>query len=154
MKYSVLVLCLLLLSACTAPGNRLTDGLWRGVFQVQDAEIPFLFEVKSAHTENPVVTLINGEDRFDLSGATYRNDSVIIPIKVYDAVMEAKVNGKRMTGRLVKLYSNRPDGRVPFMAQEGASSRFTDTGEIVDLYNDSNSFSVVVTRILDDEKNN
>jgi thiol-disulfide isomerase/thioredoxin len=96
---------------------------------VRDAEIPFLFEVKSADTENAVVTLVNGEDRLDLTDVTYRNDSVIIPIKVFDAVMEAKIDGERMSGRLVKLYSNRPDSRVPFTAQKGAASRFTETGE-------------------------
>jgi len=120
---------LLILPACHTPEHRLTDGSWRGVFQVRDAEIPFLFDVKSADTENAVVTLVNGEDRLDLTDVTYRNDSVIIPIKVFDAVMEARIDGERMSGRLVKLYSNRPDGRVPFTAQKGVASRFTGTGE-------------------------
>jgi thiol-disulfide isomerase/thioredoxin len=117
------------LSACSSPVNRLTDGPWRGVFHVQDAEIPFLFEVKAADTGNPTVTLINGEERIDLADVTCRNDSAIIPVKAYDAVMEALIDGDRMSGRLVKLYSNRPDGQVPFTAQKGAAPRFADTGE-------------------------
>jgi len=121
-------LTLLILPACSTPVHHLTDGSWRGAFQAQDAEIPFLFEVKSANTENAIVTLINGEDRLDLAGVTYRNDSVIIPIHVFDAVMEAKVDGERMSGRLVKLYSNRQDSRVPFTAQKGVASRFAETG--------------------------
>ena len=129
MKNIVILLFLWLLSACSEPAYRLTDGQWRCVFHTQDTEIPFLFDVKSANTENPVVTLINGEERVVLTDVTYRNDTVIIPIKIYDAVMEAKVNGMSMTGRLVKLYSNRPDGRVPFTAQKGVVSRFADTGE-------------------------
>ena len=129
MKNIFLLLLMVLCSACTAPAHRLTDGLWRGVFHVQDAEIPFLFDVKSAKTGSPVVTLINGEERVVLADIVYRNDSIIIPVKIYDAVMEAKVDGTCMTGRLVKLYSNRPDGRVPFTAQKGVASRFIDTGE-------------------------
>ncbi len=117
------------LSACSPPANHLTDGLWRGVFNAQDAEIPFLFEVKGADTEHPLVTLMNGEERVDLADVTYRNDSVIIPIKAYDALMEAKVESEQMNGRLVKLYSNRPDGRVPFTAQKGSAPRFPDHGE-------------------------
>ena len=113
-----------LFAGCSAPTHRLTDGQWRGAFQAQDTEIPFIFEIRSAATENPTVTLINGDDRFELTGITYRNDSVIIPIKIYDAVLEAKIDGERMSGRLVKLYSNRPDGRVPFTAQKGALPRF------------------------------
>ena len=118
-----------LLSACSTPADRLTDGMWRGVFQAQDIEIPFLFEIKAANTENPVVTLINGEERVDLTGVTYRNDSVMIPVKIYDAVLEAKVDGDRMNGRLVKLYSDRPDSRVPFIAQKGSLPRFENSGE-------------------------
>ena len=118
-----------LLSACSTPANRLTDGRWRGVFHAQDTEIPFLFEIKAADTENPVVTLINGDERVDLAGVTYRNDSVIIPVKTYDAVLEAKVDRERMSGRLLKLYSNRPDGRVPFTAQKGNVPRFENVGE-------------------------
>ena len=118
----------MVLPACSAPVHLLTDGSWRGVFQTQDTEIPFLFEVRSANTENAVVTLVNGEDRLDLAGVTYRNDSVIIPIKVFDAVMEAKVDGEWMSGRLVKLYSTRQDSRVPFTAQKGVASRFAKTG--------------------------
>ena len=129
MKNIFVLVFMSLLSACSAPTHHLTDGFWRGVFHVQDAEIPFLFDVKSANTENPLVTLINGEERVELTDVIYRNDSVLIPIKIYDAVMEAKVDGISMTGRLVKLYSNRPDGRVPFSAQKGVASRFADTGK-------------------------
>ena len=129
MRNIVVLILLGLFSACSAPTHRLTDGQWRGVFEAQDTEIPFLFEVKSADTENPTVTLLNGEDRLDLTGVTYRNDSVMIPVRIYDAVLEAKIEGERMSGRLVKLYSNRPDGRVPFTAQKGDLARFADTGE-------------------------
>jgi thiol-disulfide isomerase/thioredoxin len=124
----ILLISMGFLSACSASTHRLTDGQWRGVFEAQNTEIPFIFEVKSAETENPTVTLLNGEDRLDLSYVTYRNDSVIIPIRIYDAVLEAHVEGERMSGRLVKLYSNRPDGRVPFTAQKGVMTRFADTG--------------------------
>ena len=121
-------LTLLIFPACSSPVHRLTDGSWRGVFQAQDVEIPFLFEVKSANTENTVVTLLNGEDRLELTGVNYRNDSVIIPIQVFDAVLEARVEGEHMTGRLLKLYSNRADSRVPFTAQKGDAPRFAETG--------------------------
>ena len=129
MKNVIILLFLCLLTACSKPSWQLTDGLWRGVFHAQETEIPFLFDVTSADTGNPVVTLMNGEERVVLTDVAYRNDSVIIPIKIYDAALEAKVNGKSMSGRLVKFYSNRPDGRVPFTAQTGVSSRFEVAGE-------------------------
>ena len=129
MKPFVLLSLIGLLTTCSAPTHRLLDGLWRGVFPVHDTEIPFLFEVSDADGAFPVVTLINGEDRLDLTDVFYRNDSVFIPVRIYDAVMEAKVEGKRLTGALVKLYSNRPDGRVPFTATQGKTPRFVATSD-------------------------
>ena len=126
MKNLVAVLFLGLFSACSSPTHHLMSGLWQGVFQAQGTEIPFRFEVNSAETENPVVTLINGEERLDLTDIVYRNDSVIIPIKIYDAVLEAKIVGMRMSGMLVKLYSNRSDSRVPFTAEKGITWDITE----------------------------
>jgi len=125
----VIITLLILLASCSNWNNRLKDGQWRGVFFVHDTEIPFIFEVRSAKTNRPIVTLVNGDDYFVLTDVTYRNDSVFIPIKIYDATLEAKIKGDRMSGILVKHYSTRPDGRVPFTAQKGNFSRFTDTDE-------------------------
>ena len=127
--FLILIFVVIFTSCATSESHHLTDGLWRGVFQIQDTEIPFIFEVKSADKESPAAILINGADRFVLTGVSYRNDSVIIPIKIYDAVMEAKISGESMNGRLVKLYSNRPDGKIPFTAQKGDLPRFEVTDE-------------------------
>ena len=130
MKTNYLCLIFLVLfAACTAPAHHISDGQWRGVFQVLDNEIPFIFEVKSVATGNPVVALINGDDRFELTGVSYRNDSAIIPIKIYDAVLEVKIERENMSGRLLKLHSNRPDGRVSFTAQKGSFPRFPENNE-------------------------
>ncbi len=122
------IFMMLFLAACSSPTNRLTDGRWRGVFVVPDNEIPFMFEVSNA-ASNPVFTLINDEERIDLSGITYRHDSVFIPIPAYDAVMKAQVRGDYMSGMLVKLYANNPGARVPFTAQKSILPRFIDNGE-------------------------
>ena len=118
-----------LLFACSSSNNRLTDGIWRAEFLVPDDTIPFLFEVSGADSDNAVLTLINGRERVNLTGISYRNDTVIIPIDAYDAVLEAVVSGGGMTGTLIKRYSTAPSGRVPFTAQKGVAPRFPDNGE-------------------------
>ena len=140
-----------LFSACSTPTGRLTDGRWRGVFQVHDTGIPFLFEVKATDTENPVVTLINGEELVELTDVTYRNDSVMISIIAYDAVLEARVEGEHISGRLVKLYSNRPDGRVPFTAKKGDAPRFENTGEKATVSLDGRWEITVPERVIADQ---
>ncbi len=102
----------------------LKEGLWRGVFTVPENEIPFVFEVKGTDARNTSVFLINGEDRFQLKNIAYKNDSVIIPIDLYDAVLKARISGNSLQGNLIKGISGKSVSVVPFMAEFGNLPRF------------------------------
>lgn len=121
----VLFFVLLGLTSFQQDSKTLKEGLWRGVFTVPENEIPFLFEVK----DNSVL-LINGEDRFQVKNIACRNDSVFIPIDLYDAVLKAKVTENSMQGRLIKLINGKPDAGVPFKAEYGNLPRFPESAEI------------------------
>jgi len=128
-QFKFLLIIIIMHTSCSAPTSRLTDGRWRGVFKTQNTEIPFIFEVKHDKTGKPSVTLINGEDNFVLTDIVYRNDSVIISVRIFDAALEARIEGESMNGMLVKYYSSIPDGRVPFSAQKGDAARFAGSDE-------------------------
>ncbi len=125
---TILFTSVALLFGCTPKdSNRLTDGSWRAEFQVPENKIPFVFEVSgSAADSTTVVTLVNGSERVTLKGVSYTNDSVNIPIRTYDAVLTAKVDGKYLTGYLKKLYSG---ASIPFTAERCNVPRFPDNGE-------------------------
>jgi len=126
----VLFFVLLGLTSFQQSPKNLKEGLWRGVFTVPENEIPFVFEVKGTSAEKTSVFLINGEDRFQLNNITYRNDSVFIPIDLYDAVLKAKLTENSLEGRLIKLSAAKPDNGVPFKAEYGKLPRFPDSTEI------------------------
>lgn len=110
--------------ASSAPLNQ---GTWRGAFKLPGNEIPFMFEVKSKSADSITVFLINGADRFPIKHVGYRNDSITIPIDLYDTVLKAKVAGNSMQGRLFKLNTAKPDSGVPFKAECGKLPRFAES---------------------------
>ena len=80
-------------------------------------QIPFVFEVKHNSTDSTAVYLINGEDRFKTNKVTYSNDSVSIPIDLYDVVLKGKVTANAFEGSYIKTAANRKITRVPFKAE-------------------------------------
>jgi peroxiredoxin len=113
----------------------LKNGIWRGELSVKDNQAPFLFEVKNAGTNSAVVILMNGEERVELKGISYRNDSVIIPVESYDAVIKAAVSGDKLQGRFLKNYIPNDPG-VIFRAQFNNTNRFAPVPNPVNVYVD------------------
>ena len=118
-----------LLTACQSPVKPMKQGLWRGVFVLPENEIPFTFEVKGTTTESSSVFLINGEDRFELKNVIYRNDSVFIPIDLYDVVLKGKVTENTLNGFYNKRAANNKTTSIPMKASFGALPRFRTTNE-------------------------
>lgn len=125
MKYYSLLASILLSSGATAyaPKNSL-DGFWRGVFTLPNAEeAPFNFELKGQ-----TAWFINGEERFEIQGVTQKNDSLFIPVDIYDAVLKAKIeNAQTLSGVFQKLHTETPDPGIPFQAKQGLEYRFFET---------------------------
>ncbi len=119
----------LLFNACQTGDNKLKDGRWRGEFVAADQKIPFIFEVTDANTDHPAAFLINGAERFPLKNITYRNDSVIIPVDLYDAVMTAKLTANTLTGKFRKLNTEKPGEGLTFLAVHGDIPRFPGSPE-------------------------
>lgn len=111
----------------------LKDGIWRGELSVADNhKAPFLFEVKNAATPSVKVVLINGEERVDLAGVTFRGDSVIIPVESYDAVIKAVVTGNTLQGRFLKNYMPN-DAGVALSAEYNNKNRFAPVTNPADV---------------------
>lgn len=115
--------------ACKQEGKPLKVGPWRGVFTVPGHEIPFQFEVSAPSAGVSKICLVNGSDRFEIKNITYREDSIFLPMELYDALIKAKISGNRLTGTLVKLGSAKPIAGIPFTADYGITYRFPETGE-------------------------
>ena len=115
--------------ACQSEKPQLKVGIWRGAFILTDLEIPFVFEVKGQSPDSLTVDLINGAERFPLKNITYNNDSVTIPIDLYDAVLTGKLTENSIDGKFIKLTTAKPDPGISFKAEFGNSNRFPQSTE-------------------------
>ncbi|HJV77842.1 MAG TPA: TlpA disulfide reductase family protein [Paludibacter sp.] len=132
-KIMFVVVAVLTLSGQAQNKTVLKDGIWRGELSVADNhKAPFLFEVKNAATPSAKVVLINGEERVDLIGVTFRGDSVIIPVESYDAVIKAVVTGNTLQGRFLKNYMPNDIG-VALSAEYNNKNRFVPVTNPADV---------------------
>lgn len=97
------------------------QGIWRGTFSLSGGqEAPFNFELK-----DQTVFLLNGKERFELKGVSQRNDSLFVPIDVYDALLVAKLEtNKTLSGVFRRLGASSADPGIPFKAEAGSRYRF------------------------------
>lgn len=137
-KLFILSVLIIVTSSCIQQNgtDKLQSGTWLGELEVgENKKVPFLFEVSNTTSNFSTVTLINGEDRFNLEGATLNNDSVIIPILAYDAVIKGTINDNQIDGKFIKNYIENDTG-VPFRATYGINNRFQpvsqSTSQLID----------------------
>jgi peroxiredoxin len=122
------IILVFVFSACQPGTKPLKEGLWRGVFILPENEIPFVFEVMGTNPDSTAIILINGTNRFQVNHISYSNDSVTIPIALYDAVLKGELKGNSINGKFIKSGTAK-DEEIPFKAVWGDSPRFPLKGE-------------------------
>ncbi|MBW8685721.1 peroxiredoxin family protein [Chitinophaga rhizophila] len=108
------------------------EGVWRGVFTVNEASVPFNFEFKGKDPEHVVFSLITGSRRDDFMVKRIADDSLFIKMNTYDAALFARIESDgRITGEYRKLTPDFRENALPFVAEAGKKYRFTEPGKDV-----------------------
>lgn len=108
------------------------EGTWRGVFTVNEREVPFNFEVKGNKAESASFALINGSRRDYFVVKQIAPDSLFIKMNTYDAALVAKIESDgRLTGSYKSLVPNFRGNSLPFVAEWGKTYRFIEPGKDV-----------------------
>lgn len=122
---------LLIVSATCKPEtdevNRLKTGIWRGVIEIQDRELPFNFEVTRDDEGGYDIYLINAEERLLLDEVILTKDSVAMALHIFDADIKARIWGDSLSGLFIKNFA--VDYRLPFRAAYGQDFRFKRAAE-------------------------
>ena len=121
-KLIVISFLLVLLTSCHHHSH-LQEGIWRGELSLIEKQAPFLFELKMNGNDSATITLINGSEKVELTGARIDGDSIHIPILAYDTYIKAFIGHQGMEGRFYKNYIENDSG-VPFKAVYGNYNRF------------------------------
>lgn len=126
---SLLTLALLMIvNACsreTAPEIAgLRVGPWRAVLQVPGGELPFGMSV-AARDGKPVVTLINGPSRVEVTEITVDQGEVTLLMPGFENRIVAKVDGGVLQGTLTMVKAGGKLQLIPFSAVHGQAWRFS-----------------------------
>ncbi len=110
---------------CYLLSAQLKPGEYRGILlldSINNIELPFTFEVP-AKSKKPELIIKNADEKIIVTEITFKGDSVLFKMPVFDTEFRAKKNGDDLTGVWINHY--RKDKRiVPFTAKYGQGLRF------------------------------
>lgn len=113
-------------------GKVIKEGVWRGVFNVSETQVPFNFEFKGKDLEHGTFTLLNGTRRDDFHVTRLGKDSVFIKMNTYDAALVAKIEDDgTLSGEYRSLVPGFRGNSLPFTAEHGKNYRFVEPGKDV-----------------------
>jgi len=133
MKNPLFIIPILFLFSCSTNEKPVIDDkpkskVWRGVL-VLDSEgmikLPFLFEYDVNDSNTQKITLLNAEERIEVTNVRQEGDSLFIRMDPYDSELQIAFEKKEMKG----VWINRTKGDdyiIPFYARNGSKLRFLE----------------------------
>ena len=118
-----------LLNACNT-STELKTGVWRAIIPTAGGELPFNFDIQHEGDAYSVVVL-NGEEKLKMDKSFIKDDSLHIPMEVFDAEIVAKIGDEKLTGYWKRLRSDLTFIQGDFTAEYGKTYRFNEKKEDV-----------------------
>lgn len=123
----LLVLSLITLFSCKNT-TELKTGIWRATIPTVGGELPFNIDIQK-EGDGYSVMVLNGEEKLKMDRAFMKDDSLHIPMEIFDAEIVAKVEDNFLKGYWKKMRSDFTFIRTDFNAGFGKGYRFTPTNE-------------------------
>ena len=120
---TLIALSILIISCATKKPVELKPGTWRGIIELQNQQLPFLFDIEKKDNQY-IAFLRNDTEKILLDEVSIVGDSVIMVLHVFDAALKAKIEGDKLTGTYVKNYAT--GANLPFTATFGENFLFTN----------------------------
>ena len=117
-------------AACSSSGDRdLKPGIWRGTLSRDGQQLPILLDIsKNPDGKSYTVYSVNGKERLQLDSTYFENDSLHIPMQLFDAEIVAKLDADQLKGRYSRLKDGNVVGSIPFEGKSGENYRFYKDG--------------------------
>jgi thiol-disulfide isomerase/thioredoxin len=120
-----LVLAFILFNFLFSYAQSLQKGIWRGVLTLdfkENIELPFNFEVKN-NGKKTTITIINADERIVVDEISFKKDSVIFKMPVFDTEFRAKIYNDSLIGVWLN-YARKDKNIIPFKAYANNTKRF------------------------------
>jgi thiol-disulfide isomerase/thioredoxin len=139
---SIIGFCSLIFSGCSpTPVPEFKTGIWRGVIDLHGQEMPFTFRVADDSAGGKDVYLRNNKEEILLDEITFKKNSVRIKLHVFDAELQASIDGDSLNGFFILHYLK--NFRLPFKAVFGQDFRFRPTDTTITTSDFSGKYQVV-----------
>ena len=123
----ILLLALVALASCNN-STKLKTGIWRATILTAGGDLPFGLEIQQ-EGDGYHVRVINGDEKLKMDKSFIKDDSLHIPMEIFDAEIIAKVEGDKLTGYWKKMRSDFTFIKGDFSAEHGKTYRFSDFNE-------------------------
>lgn len=130
-------LAILLLSKCQTSteyqeavieGPRLKAGIWRATVETLGGDLPF--QIQISHEKTGIKGfLINGEEKILLDSVAIKEDSIFIPMHIFEAQIRGKITKNNLFIEGIWEKPEVPDYQVPFRAEYDRAYRFAPSAE-------------------------
>lgn len=122
---AILSICILSLFSCSE-SSEINTGVWRAEISTIAGALPFNLDIQKKG-ETYEVFALNGEERLLMDNAYLdEEDSLHIPMEVFDAEIIAKANGDRLNGIFRKKMGDLSVRESEFSATFGENYRFVE----------------------------
>ena len=121
-SYLIIFFTFILTISCKTEkkSTELKTGFWRGEINVQENQLPFIFEVNKEQGEFKI-NLHDGSNIIELDEVLVKNDSVFFTMHIFDIDIKAKINENTLEGTYNKNYAD--DYVLPFKATYNVKNR-------------------------------
>ncbi|WP_394992944.1 TlpA disulfide reductase family protein [Emticicia sp.] len=103
----------------------LKTGIWRAVIQTAGGELPFNFDIQK-EGNNYSVFVLNGDEKLKMDKSFVKDDSLHIPMEIFDAEIVAKIGDEKLIGYWKKMRSDFSFLQGNLTAEFGKTYRFTE----------------------------
>ncbi len=121
-SYLIAIFSFLLMLSCKTEkkNTELKTGFWRGEINVQENQLPFIFEVLKGDDDYKI-NLHDGSNIIELDEVSVINDSIFFTMHIFDIDVKAKINKNSLEGTYTKNYAE--DYVLPFKATFNLKNR-------------------------------
>jgi thiol-disulfide isomerase/thioredoxin len=125
------ILVLLLLIVIQGQILKAQTSRYRATIKIEGGILPFGLELQKKADNTYKGYILNATEKFQTDDASISDDSLRIPISLFDAEIVAKMSGKNLMGIFRKNKGRKSFVQVPFMATLGYNYRFVPTQKTV-----------------------
>lgn len=125
--FSIFISLVLLIvtQSCSSKEEKIQEGIWQAKIFRDQISIPFLLDIKiSKDQKNFWVHALNGKERLLMDTAYVADDSLHIPMQLFDSEIVAKPANGKLVGFWKKYREGVEIGSLPFEATPNVNYRF------------------------------